>query len=257
MIQFFLILHLIGDFYLQFAKIAHCKVGLLDDTCVNCTRCKDEKLVNFKFLLLHVLLYGVPFAMIFHFAKWYYAIAIIIFLVLTHFAVDFITCLLKKYKKIPSSVIFVVDQALHIVSLFGAYHLFNYCISTNNFVTNNIKIVNIILFILILITPSMQFIKCVLNDFFEEENINENKGNKIKNKFDSGKLIGVIERLLVLVFFYLEAYPTIAIIITLKTWARSNEIKEKPGFGNKYLVGTLLSFLIAAICGIGILKLVK
>lgn len=255
MIQFILILHLIGDFYFQFNKIAHCKVGLCDNSCGDCLKCKDKKFINVKYLLIHLLLYILPFGMLFHFMKWYYCIAVIASVFGVHFIIDSLTCLCKKYSKIPSSLVFAADQALHLVSLVGIYHIFNSFISENNFVTNNMKIVNVVLCVVILIAPAMQFIKCVMSDCFGNQGETKEKiGTK---EFDAGKLIGIIERLLILIFFYLEAYSTIAIIITLKTWARSNDIKEIKGFGNKYLVGTLLSFLLAALCGIAILNIVK
>ena len=76
--------------------------------------------------------------------------------------------------------------------------------------------------------------------------------SKTKAVLDSGIIIGITERLIVLVLMVLEAYPTIAIIITVKTWARSGGLKDnKNDFREKYLVGTLLSLAIAM--GFGLL----
>lgn len=64
--------------------------------------------------------------------------------------------------------------------------------------------------------------------------------------FDVGSIIGILERFLVIIFAYFEDFAAIAIIITVKTWARTNDLKE-PDFRNKYLVGTLASMVLALV----------
>ena len=62
--------------------------------------------------------------------------------------------------------------------------------------------------------------------------------------FDIGSIIGIMERILNVIFAYFENFPAIEIIITVKTWARTNDLKE-PEFRNKYLLGTLTSLVLA------------
>ena len=62
--------------------------------------------------------------------------------------------------------------------------------------------------------------------------------------FDVGSMIGIMERILTVIFAYFGNFPAIAIIITVKTWARTNDLKE-PEFRNKYLLGTLTSLVLA------------
>ena len=62
--------------------------------------------------------------------------------------------------------------------------------------------------------------------------------------FDIGSIIGIMERILTVIFAYFENFPAIAIIITVKIWARTNDLKE-PEFRNKYLLGTLTSLVLA------------
>ena len=64
--------------------------------------------------------------------------------------------------------------------------------------------------------------------------------------FDVGSIIGILERVLVVVFAYLGDLAVIAVIITVKTWARSKDL-EDPSFRNKYLLGTLASMVLAAL----------
>ena len=61
---------------------------------------------------------------------------------------------------------------------------------------------------------------------------------------DVGSMIGVMERILSVVFACLGNLFAIAIIITIKTWARTNDLKEAE-FRNKYLLGTLTSLVLA------------
>ena len=56
----------------------------------------------------------------------------------------------------------------------------------------------------------------------------------------------MFERALVLIFASFGDFAAIAIIITIKTWARSNDLKD-PEFRNKYLLGTLASLVLALI----------
>ena len=56
----------------------------------------------------------------------------------------------------------------------------------------------------------------------------------------------MFERALTLIFAYFGNFAAIAIIITVKTWARSNDLKE-PAFRNKYLLGTLASLVLALV----------
>ena len=42
-----LILHFIGDFYLQSSKIAKCKNATVGECCNSCSSCKENKLDKF------------------------------------------------------------------------------------------------------------------------------------------------------------------------------------------------------------------
>ena len=52
-----IILHLLGDFYLQTAKLAKCKNAKVDIDCNNCKRCKDKSKLNRNYMFIHMLLY--------------------------------------------------------------------------------------------------------------------------------------------------------------------------------------------------------
>jgi hypothetical protein len=63
----------------------------------------------------------------------------------------------------------------------------------------------------------------------------------------AGKWIGILERLIVLTFMLNNALDSVAFILTAKSIARFNELKNKD-FAEYYLIGTLASTTLA-ICG--------
>ena len=99
MVNFFiiLILHIIGDFYLQTSKIAKCKSARLGDSCDQCKSCKKNASFNIKYILLHSLLYVAPFTFLFLMTKWLNVVIILVGLLISHFVIDIISCCLNKF----------------------------------------------------------------------------------------------------------------------------------------------------------------
>ena len=65
----------------------------------------------------------------------------------------------------------------------------------------------------------------------------------------AGKIIGNLERFLILTLVILEEYTAIAFVLTAKSVARFRELEER-GFAEYYLIGTLTSTLVAIIVGL-------
>lgn len=91
----------------------------------------------------------------------------------------------------------------------------------------------------------------------DENDDNNSKKESIKLQYmwyntadDSakGKYIGIIERLLICLFVIYEVYPGLALVGAMKTLARFKMFDNR-AFAEYYLIGTLLSLLIAAACG--------
>ena len=73
--------------------------------------------------------------------------------------------------------------------------------------------------------------------------------NKIEicdnNESDNvGALIGMLERVVILLLGALGLYGSIALVLTAKSLARFKQLEDK-NFAEKYLVGTLISLTIA------------
>lgn len=165
--------------------------------------------------------------------KWTSSLIIIAILLASHYVVDIISCCLNK--KLKQTLIFIADQILHIAILFAAYKLFDF----NSKFSQYEFAIKIIFATLFLIVPSSVFINKLFQDLFPET-----EQGKI---FDVGSIIGILERVLVLIFACFGDFAAIAIIITVKTWARSSDLKDKIDFRNKYLLGTLASLVLALI----------
>lgn len=225
-----LILHLIGDFYLQTTKIAKCKNAQIGLECKKCSKCKTGSKLNITYMLLHTLLYIVPFLLLFFITDWLVAIISLAIIFVSHALIDTLSCCLNK--KLKQTVVFIVDQFIHVVILFFIYKK---C-TLNTFFNGYIDALKIVLIILVLIAPCSILINKIFKDIYPD--------TKVEGIFDVGSIIGIIERFLVFIFAYFGNFAAIAIIITVKTWARNEDLKDK-SFRNKYLLGTLASLTLA------------
>jgi hypothetical protein len=75
-------------------------------------------------------------------------------------------------------------------------------------------------------------------------------------EYNRGRIIGNIERLLLLVFVAMRAWEALAFLITAKGLFRSRDL-EQADFAEYFLVGTLISSMIAVAAGLGIQLAVK
>ena len=95
-----IILHILGDFYLQTNKIAKCKNAKIDNECAGCIKCKQTSVINRKYLLLHAFLYSIPFFFLFFITDWLSAIIIYAIVSVSHCIIDVLSCYAnKKFKK--------------------------------------------------------------------------------------------------------------------------------------------------------------
>ena len=66
---------------------------------------------------------------------------------------------------------------------------------------------------------------------------------------DAGSVIGILERIFTLTLVLIGQYTAIALILTAKSIARFEELKNRK-FAEYYLIGTLSSILFSVIVGI-------
>ncbi len=75
-------------------------------------------------------------------------------------------------------------------------------------------------------------------------------------EYNRGRIIGNIERLLLLIFVSMGAWAALAFLITAKGLFRARDL-EQADFAEYFLVGTLISSLIAIVSGLGIQLAIK
>lgn len=70
--------------------------------------------------------------------------------------------------------------------------------------------------------------------------------NVDSNSNQIGSLIGKLERIVILILAIMNLYASIGLVFTAKSLARFKQLEDKD-FAEKYLVGTLCSFLVTLI----------
>lgn len=75
----------------------------------------------------------------------------------------------------------------------------------------------------------------------------------------AGKIIGILERILIFTFIIIGQYEAIGFLIAAKSIYRFTDLKSSSErkFSEYVLIGTLLSFIIAILVGIVIKKLIS
>ena len=75
----------------------------------------------------------------------------------------------------------------------------------------------------------------------------EKKENQKRDK-NAGRLIGTVERIIMLILISIGQYSAIGLVLTAKSIARYDRIAKEEDFAEYYLLGTLLSTLIVILC---------
>ncbi len=244
MIKYLLILgigHLLGDFYFQTEKIAALKNK------------------HYYGVLLHSIEYYAAFlfAILPVFSIDMVACAIIAGTI--HFIIDTLKYIYIKIAKIYRAyVVFMVDQAAHIVALFSVAFFICYY----NFTIGRISVVRELittfgydyetvarwtLAVLFINRPANIFIQKFLSEYkpkTDEAIITPE--SKIESK--AGRKIGSLERLIILLFLKKDQFSALGFVLTAKSIARYDRITKDEKFAEYYLLGTLLSTICVIVC---------
>ena len=233
----FLIAHVIGDFYLQSKALA------------------KGKQTSLKNLVIHGLVYLLAMTIVIlpllglSFFKWVLLAASL------HFLVDWVKILFTKKHTLTDknkTRFYLMDQFLHIILLAGTVLLaarFE-TIQWTPLMISIIKYFNLnmdlflkwILALLIVIKPVSITIGIILWQYQPVTVDKEELGHP-----GVGALIGILERLIILVMLSQSQYAAIGFVLTAKSIARYNKLIENPQFSEYYLLGTLLSMLLVIV----------
>lgn len=221
-----IIAHFISDFALQTERMANDKNNLGF----------KSKLLKWHILITFITAWLFSFQVNFVFG----AFAIAVF----HWVEDGI----KKYIKDNNTIgkySFFIDQTIHLAIVVSIVFLYNNYFELNPLIniTLNVKTLLIIGCYIFSAKPSNIIIKETLTAFNIQASSSGN--DDLPN---AGKLIGIIERFLVLAFVILNQFEAVGFLIAAKSILR---FKDDNTIKTEYvLIGTMLSFGIAIALGI-------
>jgi len=249
-----LLIHILGDYYFQTEEIA---------------KQKQDKL---SALIKHSILYLVACITVILPIITIEMLISAVSLGISHAVIDF-----AKYKYVSNKyiqpdnngksllmqkrtvVIFLVDQFAHFICIFIiAYALTanNYSVHITSMVHRFFQVVDVhatavlpwTVILLLIWKPVNITIKQLLSVYKPN-----NEEKEIPNDKNTGGFIGLLERLIILMFLAIGQYAAIGLVLTAKSIARYDKIAKQPSFAEYYLLGTLLSTFLVIILYLGIM----
>lgn len=102
----------------------------------------------------------------------------------------------------------------------------------------NIIILNWIAYILFIGKPSNTIFKVLFRKYQTEPS---------KDSNGAGSIIGIMERILMVLFLSIQQYSAIGFVLTAKSITRFDRITKDNKFAEYYLIGTLYSVIMAIV----------
>ena len=232
--NYFLVLllgHIIADFYIQSAEMAE----------------KKEKKI--RWVLLHSLSYwGGMLVVMLPFLSWN-MLAIATAAGIGHFVIDLGKHLYKKLRKKENQN--RLDRNTFLISYFAVVMKIE--LTELECVEQFFSVIQIseksllsgVLAVLLIYKPADILIQKILKTYRPVSEIRDNK--IIIKDNNTGRIIGMIERTIMLVFLVIGQYSSVGLVLTAKSIARYDRIAKEKDFAEYYLLGTLLSTIIVVL----------
>ena len=220
--EFLLILHILNEYYFQREIIK-----------------KEDKL---KWIIKSSIIYGLVFLL---FSELIFSNILynpILIIVLCHSLVLFLTSLLKN--KFTPFQLLLSYEGFHLVILFLiSYYCINHQIvfRINEYVNRLVITLGISFDQICAYTLKILLIHKPINNFISLFMAPYKLEKKEKNKVNIGRIIGTLERIIMLFFISINQYSSIGLVLTAKSIARYDKISKSQNFAEYYLLGTLLS----------------
>lgn len=221
--------HILGDFVLQPSNLV------------------EKRNQNVMYLLLHVLIHGAILCLLFVTELSTFWITIL-FIVVAHLAIDSLKIWIEKKGVYKPVLLFCLDQAMHLSVLAGVL-VYTYGISYSVILSlySVQNLMYLIAFLLItVVTPIF------LRVFFSTWNNESEFVNKRKESLlNAGMLIGIMERLIIVLFIQVGFLSGIGFLLAAKSIFRFGDLTNAKDtkFTEYIVVGTFASFLIAIVVG--------
>ena len=225
-------------------------VHLLADFLFQTSTYSEKKRKILKPSLLHCLIYFIVFEIvllpILQFKK-VFLLGVIISVL--HFLINFIKNKLEKSfpQRRLQLLFFSFNQVIHFTILIGMYYIFNLENSVSNLYVKlqayeNFKIIILYISVFsIIFEPASVFIRKLFTSIspkiYPKANLEELK---------AGNIIGKLERIIIAILLLNNQFGVIGFVLTAKSIARFKQMENR-NFAEKYLIGTLTSFLIVLV----------
>jgi hypothetical protein len=189
-------------------------------------------------LYLHCFITAVVVFTILGFQYWQVTIIILV----THLLIDG----WKSYQK-QTAAYFLADQLLHLLVILGCWYFIFFTWSDVatawQRVNENLNVWKTVTAFIFLTTPAGILIGQLTKQW-------RDKLPEAENLANAGKWIGIVERIIILIFVLYGEYSAIGLLVAAKGIIRFNE-KDRQEIKTEYLViGTLLSIVLAIITGL-------
>ena len=222
-------------------------VHLLADFLFQSSAVLERKRQERKFLFLHCFIYFVVFEILF-FILFQCGKAFLLGLIISilHFLINFTKNKLEKSfpQRRLQIWIFSINQLIHFALLIEMNYIFNLENSVSNLYINlqgyeNFKIIILYISVFsIIFEPASVFIRKLFTSIspktYPKANLEELK---------AGNIIGKLERIIIAILLLNNQFGVIGFVLTAKSIARFKQMENRD-FAEKYLIGTLTSFLI-------------
>ena len=251
-----LIVHILGDFYLQTSSV-----------CVN----KIKHTIKGYALWLHIAIMGaLSWIAVWDVSGWW----LVVLVVCSHLVIDW----LKSYLQIKLNIFkielhgkliggkkqrydwyfFVGDQLLHVMMIILIY---SWWYSVNHdwsqfqwlqelLIDHPIRVYTVVALLLVFKPVNILILQILNSCKLGDENDSEEHAY-----FHAGALIGYTERCLILIFVVLSQYEAIGFLIAAKSILRFSEASSGNVKSEYVLAGTLLSLIFALFLGLCVIKM--
>jgi hypothetical protein len=225
MLTILLLLHVLGDFFLQRQKDI------------------DERFVRteafFFHLTIHVILGLISIAVFFFNTEFMILIGLHYAM---HLIIDGVIIGIQQLRKMSQGLVYALDQGLHLFAIFiGVYLIEVYDFIDPTFITHleptAWRLLTLVTGFLFLLKPTNYTFKTYFLKYKPKDTEED-----IPN---AGGHIGSIERLVMMILLIMSAEIALGIVLTAKTLTRFDKINTDKPFAQYYLLGTLFSILAA------------
>lgn len=204
---------------------------------------KEKKKISSKFLYLHILIhFALVLLLLWDWNLWWIA-TIVAF---SHYIIDLAKLQFQKNKN--RKIWFFVDQLLHISVIIVLYLALNPQFNFQNIFSEAfLKFFAGLLFVTF---PASIIVKMLISEWTPETP--DKSAMQTESLANAGKYIGMLERILVFIFIYVNHWEGVGFMIAAKSVFRFSDLAQarQRKLTEYVLIGTLLSFGIAIITGI-------